>query len=203
VSGGLVRDLRRVVVAQAAARPPRQAEHCDLCGTEVPADHRHLLQLEERQILCSCESCFALRSGDLELLPTGNRILPLVDFQLPDELWAAFRIPIGLAFLFVSSATGGVVAFYPSPAGATESELDLGAWQELIGANPVLATLEADSEALIVNRLAEPARFVIAPIDRCYALVGLIKLRWEGINGGSNLREAIAGFLDALGEEAA
>jgi hypothetical protein len=169
----------------------------------VPADHRHLLQLEERQILCSCESCFALRSGDLELLPTGNRILPLVDFQLPDELWAAFRIPIGLAFLFVSSATGGVVAFYPSPAGATESELDLGAWQELIGANPVLATLEADSEALIVNRLADPARFVIAPIDRCYALVGLIKLRWEGINGGSNLREAIAGFLDALGEEAA
>jgi hypothetical protein len=169
----------------------------------VPADHRHLLQLEERQILCSCESCFALRSGEPGLRPTGHRILPLDDFQLPDELWAEFRIPIGLAFLFVSSVAEGVVAFYPSPAGATESELGLGAWQELVAANPVLATLEPDTEALIVNRLAEPPQFVIAPIDRCYALVGLIKLRWQGINGGSNLREAIAGFLDALREEAA
>jgi hypothetical protein len=169
----------------------------------MPADHRHLLQLEERQILCSCESCFALRAGDPELRPTGRRILPLDDFRLPDELWAEFRIPIGLAFLFVSSVAGGVTAFYPSPAGATESELDLGAWQELVAANRVLATLEPDIEAVIVNRLAEPPQFVIAPIDRCYALVGLVKLRWEGINGGSNLREAIAGFLDALREEAA
>jgi hypothetical protein len=203
VSGALVRDLRRIAVAQAAARPPRQVELCDLCGAELPADHRHLLQLEQRQILCACESCFALRSGDPELRPTGRRILPLDGFRLPDELWAEFRIPIGLAFLFVSSVAGKVTAFYPSPAGATESELELGAWQELVAANPVLATLEPDIEAVIVNRLAEPPQFLIAPIDRCYALVGLVKLRWEGINGGSNLRPAIAGFLDALREEAA
>jgi hypothetical protein len=96
-----------------------------------------------------------------------------------------------------------VTAFYPSPAGATESELDLGAWRELVAANPILGSLELDGEALIVNRLADPPQFLIAPIDRCYALVGLVKLRWEGINGGSNLREAIAGFLDALRREAA
>jgi hypothetical protein len=203
VSGGLVRDLRRIAVAQSTARPAPQVERCDLCGTELSTDHRHLLHLEERQILCACESCFALRSGDPALRPTGHRIVALDDFRLPDALWAEFRIPIGLAFLFVSSVAGAVTAFYPSPAGATESELGLGAWHELVEANPILATLEADSEALIVNRLAEPAQFVIAPIDRCYALVGLVKLRWEGINGGSNLRGAIAGFLDALREEAA
>jgi hypothetical protein len=199
----LVRDLRRVAASQTATRPPRQVEHCDLCGSEVPAEHRHLLQLEERQILCSCESCFALRSGDPGLRPTGRRIVALPDFQLTNELWAEFRIPIGLAFLFVSSIEGQVTAFYPSPAGATESELDLGAWQELVSANPILATLELDGEALIVNRLADPPQFLIAPIDRCYALVGLVKLRWEGINGGSNLREAIAGYLDALCKETA
>ena len=44
---------------------------------------------------------------------------------MPDEVWVAFQIPIGLAFLMRSSVTGGVVALYPSPAGATESELDL------------------------------------------------------------------------------
>jgi hypothetical protein len=199
----LVRDLRRVAASQTATRPPQPVEHCDLCGSEVSAEHRHLLQIEERQILCSCESCFALRSGDPELRPTGRRIVALPDFQLTDELWAEFRIPIGLAFLFVSSIAERVTAFYPSPAGATESELDLGAWRELVAANPILALLELDGEALIVNRLADPPQFLIAPIDRCYALVGLVKLRWEGINGGSNLREAIAGFLDALRREAA
>ncbi len=199
----LVRDLRRVAVAKAAERPPRVVEHCDLCGSEVSAEHRHLLQLEERQILCTCESCFALRSGDPELRPTGHRVVPLDTFVLPDELWAEFRIPIGLAFLFLSSVAGQVTAFYPSPAGATESELDLGGWRELVAANPILETLELDVEALIVNRLADPPQFLIAPIDRCYGLVGLVKLRWEGINGGSNLRESIAGYLDALRAEAA
>ena len=197
------RDLRRVAATRPApqTRPP-PTERCDLCGAEVPAEHRHLLQLEERQILCACESCFALRSGDAELRPAGHRTLALDGFQLPDELWAELRIPIGLAFLFRSSATGGVAAFYPSPAGATESELDLGAWAELELANPVLQTLEADAEALIVNRLSDPPQFAIAPIDRCYALVGLVKLRWQGINGGPDLPQAIQSWFDELRAEA-
>jgi len=195
----LVSDLRRRTLARAAVRPPRPVERCDICGREVPGEHRHLLELEERRILCACESCFALRAGEPSLRPTGTRVVRLDGFRLPDELWAEFRIPIGLAFLFLSSATGGVAAFYPSPAGATESELDLGAWDELVSANPALASLEPDAEALVVNRLAEPAQFLIAPIDRCYALVGLVRLRWEGINGGQRLREAIAEFLESLG----
>jgi hypothetical protein len=195
----VIGDLRRVAATRPApqTRPP-PTERCDLCGAEVPADHRHLLQLEERQILCACESCFALRSGDAELRPAGHRTLSLDGFQLPDELWAELRIPIGLAFLFRSSATGGVAAFYPSPAGATESELDLAAWAELELANPVLQTLEADAEALIVNRLSDPAQFAIAPIDRCYGLVGLVKLRWQGINGGPDLPQAIQSWFDEL-----
>jgi hypothetical protein len=199
----LVRDLRRVTAARAAARPPRPVERCDLCGSEVPAEHRHLLQLEERQILCSCESCFALRSGEPQFRPAGRRIVWLDAFELADELWAEFRIPIGLAFLFESTVAGQVAALYPSPAGATESELDLGAWRQLVAVNPILETLEPDGEALIVNRLADPAQFAIAPIDRCYALVGLVKLNWEGISGGRDLAQAIEGFFAALREEAA
>ena len=53
-----------------------------------------------------------------------------------------------------SSVSGGVVAFYPSPAGATESELSLDAWDALVGRNPVLEELDPDAEALIVNRLS-------------------------------------------------
>ncbi len=199
----IVRDLRRISAARAATRPVRPAERCDLCGSDLPGEHRHLLQLEQRQILCACESCFALRSGDPGLRPTGRRVVWLDGFELADELWAEFRIPIGLAFLFKSTVAGQVVAFYPSPAGATESELDLDAWGDLVAANPALGTLEPDAEALIVNRLADPPQFAIAPIDRCYALVGLVKLRWEGIAGGPRLAQAIEGFFEALRREAA
>ena len=54
-------------------QPVSQEERCDLCQTTVPSDHRHMLNLYERQIVCVCESCWALRSGDAEFRPTGNR----------------------------------------------------------------------------------------------------------------------------------
>jgi len=200
-----IRELRRLSAVRTAARPPRRprpVERCDLCGNDVAPDHRHLLQLEERQILCACESCFALRSGDAVFKPTGHRIVWLDELELSDEIWASFRIPIGLAFFFLSGAGGGVVALYPSAAGATESELDLAAWNELTAANPILETLEPDAEALIVNRLVEPAQHAIAPIDRCYALVGLVRTRWVGISGGTELKDAVQEYVDGLRREA-
>ena len=47
-------------------------------------------------------------------------------------------------------------------------------------ANPALMSVETDAEALIVNRMAEPHEFAIAPIDECYRLVGLIKRAGTG-----------------------
>jgi hypothetical protein len=185
----------------AQPKPPVELEpdeRCDLCNTTVPADHRHMLNLYERQIVCVCESCWALRSGDPEFRPTGNRTLWLEDFVLPEELWAQFRIPIGLAFFMHSTVTNCVVAMYPSPAGATESELHFDTWSRLVEMNPVLRDLESDAEALIVNRTSDPPAFAIAPIDRCYMLVGLIKASWEGISGGAGVERAIAAYFDKL-----
>jgi hypothetical protein len=190
----------------AQPRPPEavpDVERCDLCNTTVPPDHRHMLNLYERQIVCVCESCWALRSGDVDFRPTGNRTLWLEDFELPDELWAQFRIPIGLAFFMHSSVTDCVVAMYPSPAGATESELHFETWSRLVAMNPVLQSLDQDAEALIVNRMADPPAFAIAPIDRCYMLVGLIKASWEGISGGAAVEKAIAGYFEELRRAAA
>jgi Family of unknown function (DUF5947) len=187
---------------QATSETPRDGESCDLCGTALASDHRHLLQLEERRIDCCCEACWALRSGDVEYRPVGTRTLWLPDFELSDERWASFAIPIGLAFFMRSSVAGGVVGLYPSPAGATESELDLASWDALVEENPLLNELESDAEGLIVNRLADPRQYSIAPIDQCYALVGLVKAKWEGISGGTGLERAIAGFFDTLRERA-
>ena len=164
----------------------------------IDPEHRHLLHLVDRRILCACEPCFAMRSGDAELRPAGTRVLRLDDLALDDDLWAKFQIPIGLAFFLVRERGQGVVALYPSPAGATECELHLAAWDELVAANPVLAELEPEVEALIVNRLSEPPRHAVVPIDRCYELVGMIKSRWEGISGGRAIEDAVAEFFASL-----
>ena len=190
----------------AKPKPPTAAvtdELCDLCGTTVPPDHRHMLNLYERQIVCVCESCWGLRSGDASFRPTGTRTLWLESFELPEEIWAQFRIPIGLAFFMHSSVTDCVVAMYPSPAGATESELHFETWSRLVDLNPLLRGLEPDAEGLIVNRMADPHEFAIAPIDRCYMLVGLIKASWEGISGGAAVERAIEAYFEELRKAAA
>ncbi len=118
--------------------------------------------------------------------------------MITDEQWAGFQIPISLAFFMHSTVADGVVALYPSPAGATESELDLDTWQQVCAANPVLAGLEPDTEALVVNRMAEPPQHVIVPIDVAYRLVGVVKASWEGITGGPRMRDAVAEFFQGL-----
>jgi len=194
----LVAGLRRFVRQPPSDQPPPAAGHCELCPLSLADEHKHLLDLEERRIICVCPTCWSIRSGDARYRPTGSRTLWLEPFELTDELWAAFQIPIGLAFFLRSSSTGSIVGLYPSPAGATECELDLVAWQQLVSANPVLEDLDPDAEALIVNRMATPHVHAIAPLDDCYRLVGIIKSTWEGITGGAAMEAAVLSYFDAL-----
>jgi hypothetical protein len=175
---------------------------CELCPSGLGTNHRHLLRLDERRIICVCETCWSMRSGDAEYRPTGGRTVWLDDFVLTDELWAGLQIPIGLAFMMRSSLTDMMVALYPSAAGATEHELDILAWTSLAAANPVLEDLQPDAEALVVNRLSDPAQVVIAPLDQCYRLVGLVKSRWQGISGGAGIEAAVEEFFAGLRAEA-
>ena len=182
----------------AAKAPADRNGHCNLCPIGLGDQHRHLLHLDERRILCVCETCWSMHSGDAEYRPAGLRTIWLHDFELSDELWAGLEIPIGLTFIMRSTGTGTIVALYPSPAGATEMELDLFSWAAMCAANPILDRLEPDAEALIINRLADPPQYVLAPIDQCYRLVGMIKSRWEGISGGRAIDSAVAEFFDDL-----
>jgi hypothetical protein len=140
-----------------------------------------------------------MRSGDAEFRPPGVRSLLLEDFKMPDEIWNAFQVPVGLAFLLHSSVSRSIIAMYPSPAGATESELEMTAWDALREVNPTLE-LEPDAEALIVDRTTREHQYAIVPTDQCYRLVGLIKSRWQGITGGQGVDAAIAEFFGALRE---
>jgi Family of unknown function (DUF5947) len=207
----MVASLRRLASGASAGVGPANGtargaggdeERCELCGTGIQEKHSHLLHLGERRILCVCTNCWAQGAANPEYRPTGSRLIWLEDFELPDEVWGRLRIPIGLAFFMESTSTGTTVALYPSPAGATESELELEAWEELKRVNPILDSLEPDVEALVVNRMSSPAQFAIVPIDECYGLVGAIKASWEGISGGAAIERAVPGFFTGIRERA-
>jgi hypothetical protein len=117
-------------------------------------------------------------------------------------------VPISMAFFFRSTPDARVVAFYPSPAGATESLLPLETWKDIEDDNPVVKEMEPDVEALLVNRVGHvrgfaAAEYYVLPIDECYKLVGLIRVNWRGLSGGTEVWREIAQFFDGLKRRAA
>jgi Family of unknown function (DUF5947) len=184
---------------QAAVEREQELERCDLCGEPIPADHRHLLDLSSRELMCACQACRLLferpAAGGMHYRLVPDRRLELEDFVMDDAAWARLRIPVEMAFFFWSSEAQRVQAYYPGPMGATESLLELGAWDDLVRDNPVLGTLEPDVEALLVNRARGARVHLVVPIDDCYRLVGLIRTRWRGLSGGEQVWKAIDEFF--------
>jgi Family of unknown function (DUF5947) len=190
-----------VTNVQRFARPREVAEdRCELCSASIAADHRHLVEPAKRRLLCVCRACATLLGNrdDNRYREVPEAARQLENFCMTDSDWEAFGIPIGLAFFVHSTPDKRIVAFYPGPAGPTESLLDLQAWARLVASNPLLAELEPDSEALLVNRMRNAREYFQAPIDRCYALVGLIRTKWRGLSGGDEAWTAIDGFFAGL-----
>jgi hypothetical protein len=189
----------------AEARQPATDERCELCSEPIGARHRHLLDLSSRQLLCACRACSLLfdrpaAGGDRYRLVPERRV-PLDGFRLDDPLWDALRIPVDMAFFFHHSGAGRVVAYYPSPMGATESLLDLADWRHLADENPVLAEMEPDVEALLVNRARGAREHWLVGLDDCYALVGLMRTRWKGLGGGRQVWQEIDRFFAGLRDD--
>ena len=189
--------------AEKAAAEATQ-ERCDLCSEPIPTEHRHLLEVSTRDIMCVCRPCSILfdreaaSEGKYRLIP--DRYLLLEGFEMSDAQWESLQIPVDMAFFFYSTPAERVVAFYPSPMGPTESLLKLSAWEELEENNPVLEGMERDVEALLVNRVRGARQHFLVPIDECYSLVGLIRMHWRGLSGGQEVWEEIGRFFEVLRE---
>jgi len=201
-------SLRRFAEEESerAAKETAEAaqEHCDLCGEPIPSEHRHLLEVSTREIMCACRPCSILfdseaaSEGRYRLIP--DRHLFLENFEMSAAQWESLRIPVDMAFFFYSTPAERVVAFYPSPMGPTESLLKLSAWEELEESNPLLKGMERDVEALLVNRVRGAREHFLVPIDECYSLVGLIRMNWRGLSGGREVWEKIEQFFKELRE---
>lgn len=177
-----------------------EEERCELCSVSLQRQHRHLLEIPSRKIVCACDPC-ALRfqnvaAGRFKLVPRDAR--PLPNFTISDSEWEALALPINLAFFFYSTPAGKMTAMYPSPAGATESLLPLTAWETLAANNPVLREMRPDVEALLANRVGDNRAYFIAPIDKCYELVGTIRAHWKGLSGGEEVWRRIDIFFAKL-----
>ena len=197
-----VATLRRFASRTRKGEPVR--EWCELCSVALAPEHRHLLEMATHKIICSCDPC-ALRfelvlDGRFKLIPRDAHALP--GFKLSDAEWDDLALPIELAFILRSTTAKRVMALYPSPAGATESLLTLSAWDALVGDNPVLARMEADVEALLVNRVDGRRLHYLAPIDVCFELVGLMRLHWRGLSGGVEVWREIDAFFARLADRA-
>jgi hypothetical protein len=179
-------------------------EACEMCAEPVGDGHSHVVNLDSRNILCTCRACWLLfthqgaAGGRYRAVP--DRYLRDPAFALGEGQWEALQIPVRVAFFFDNSDLGRVVAFYPSPAGATESLLALDAWADVVAANPVMADLAPDVEALLVQRTEGGFECFLVPIDACYELVGLVRMHWKGFDGGEEAWAAIDGFFDRVRE---
>jgi len=196
--------LRGFAREEPAGRREEAEERCELCGEPIAPEHRHLLNVASREVVCVCRACSILfrrreaSEGRYRLIP--ERRLYLEGFRLDDARWESLRLPVEMVFFFHSTPAGRVVAFYPGPMGATESLLELGAWEEMERENPVLREMEEDVEALLVNRTRGAREHYLVPVDDCYRLVGVIRTRWRGFSGGQELWREIGAFFEDLRE---
>ena len=208
---GLPPAIQDVLAARAAARGrdtgvPEGAERCEMCGEVLTERHGHVVNLEKRSLACTCRACYLLfthegaAGGHYRAVPEHVYYDP--GRTLTDADWNELQIPVAMAFFFYNSALEHVVAGYPSPGGATECELDLAGWDRLAAAYPLLAALAPDVEAIFVNRTEQGNELYLIPIDECYALVGELRLRWQGFDGGAEVRASLATFLDGLRQRA-
>lgn len=193
------------------AVPAPAGERCEMCSELIADEHQHVVNVAERQLMCVCRACYLLftdSAAELRYRAVPARYLAFPGFALGRRAWDALQIPVGVAFFFTNSELHRTVAFYPGPAGATESELDLDAWNAVSGADARAGLLADDVEALLVrvpqhddDENAEPQTYLV-PIDACYEFVGRLRLLWRGFDGGQEARAFIDGFFAQIAARA-
>ena len=194
--------LTRITSNRRAPEPA--GERCEMCSEAIADEHQHVVDVTGRQLMCVCRGCYLLftdSNAELRYRAVPDRYLAFGDFALDRRAWEALQIPVGVAFFFTNSTLGRTVAFYPGPAGACESELDLAAWNAISGADSRVGLLADDVEALLV-RVPEsedggPETYLV-PIDVCYEFVGRLRMLWRGFDGGQQARAFIDSFFSQI-----
>ncbi|WP_433726695.1 DUF5947 family protein [Nocardia sp. CA-129566] len=193
--------LRRIAAARPATTPV--GERCEMCADPIEETHQHVVNVEGRQLMCVCRGCYLLftdSSASLRYRAVPDRYLVFPNVTVGQGEWDALEIPVGLAFFFRNSTLGRTVAFYPGPAGATESELPLDLWSVILERHPEIDVLADDTEALLIRMPDRGATSgcLLLPIDACYEFVGRVRMLWRGFDGGRDVHRYIDEFFSEM-----
>ena len=166
-----------------------------MCGEPIADEHQHVVDLGSRSLMCTCRACYLLFTDDDAAL--RYRAVPDRYLSFPASAWPArpgtsSRSRSALAFFFRNSALDRVVAFYPGPAGATESELDLAAWDASSRPTPRWRHWPPDVEAVLVGAAPTEGAGVLLWCRSTSATSWSARLRmlWRGFDGGQEVRDA-------------
>lgn len=177
LSGHAIAGLRRLKHTEFPS------ERCESCAAALVSVHKHMVDSSSRKLLCACDACALILGSGAESrfrsVPSLVRSTP--EFHMTDEMWEQMTIPVAFAFFYI--AADDVVSVYPSPAGPVSSGVDSESWAAVVSQNQILLTLQPFVEALVVNRVNGARDYLIAPIDECYALVGIVRREWRGFSG--------------------
>jgi hypothetical protein len=196
--------LRRFIEGTRAKTVP--GERCEMCAEPLGPDHSHVADLKGRTVMCACRACYLLftREGAAQnryrAIPDRHRYDP--EFRMTPAQWDELGVPVNLIFVFHNAEQDRHVAFYPSPAGATESMLPTEAWSEILAANASVADLAPDVEAVVLRRTGDRFEGYLVPIDACYELVGRMRMNWRGFDGGEDVWREVDAFFDRVVERA-
>lgn len=197
-SGSPLATLRRINSTRPTVVP---GERCNMCAETIADQHQHVVDVENRSLMCTCRGCYLLftdQQAQLRYRSVPDRYLSFPDFTFSRADWDDLQIPVALVFMFRNSAQDKIVAFYPSPAGATESELPLESWDRVVEQNPQLNQVLPDVEALLIHGAdRDRGEFSchVVPIDACYELVGTMRKTWRGFDGGQEARDSMDAFF--------
>jgi hypothetical protein len=95
--------LRRFIEPRPESERDAQ-ERCGFCAEAIPEEHRHVVAIEKRSLLCVCRACYLLFThpgsvrGKYRSVP--DRYLRLSETALTDAQWDRLQIPVGMAFCF-------------------------------------------------------------------------------------------------------
>lgn len=187
-------------------------ELCEFCNVDIGDRHGHVADVNEHRLLCVCRPCYLLfapdGAGGGRFRAVGEDVRRVTGLRLDDAGWDSLRVPVDLVFFFRQTPAGEdpapLLAFYPGPSGATESELDLHSWDRIVAENPVLDEIVPDVQAVLLRRRGAGFTAHLVPIDLCYELVGVVRTWWKGLGGGTEVWERMDAFfadLDRRGDD--
>jgi hypothetical protein len=195
---------RRLRNAAPVCAPRAPLERCELCSVGLRPDHPHLIEVAQRKLLCTCDACAILFSGQgVKFKRVPRRVRSLPGFQSERRRVERFDGSHQHGFLLPKQPGESRDRALSQPRGCDRIVLSLESWNDIVARNPILNEMESDVEGLLVNRLGYSrgyfaAEYYLLPIDECYKLVGLIRMHWKGLSGGTEVWKELGEFFAAL-----